>query len=136
MRRGMAWAGRILFVVGEAEAEAAADLLKVAATDGGHARGARTRKGSKSAYLKLSYFLRYAATQPEPVVGRADDDSFVSLAAVQAYAAVLRKASTSFYAGVFEWYNCALPPRRGAEGRRGGGAEGRRGLGVREAWPG
>lgn len=110
--------GRLLFVVGGDETESAeeADLLRVpgvrefvhyhnTATSNASATGWHGT-GSVSSYLKQTYFLQYAARQPEALVARMDDDSFVSLPALLAHAAALAPFAP-FYAGVFEWYSLA-----------------------------
>lgn len=59
--------------------------------------------GTFSTYQKQVAFLRFAATQPEPLVGRADDDAFISPHMVLAYATLLNRLPHAVYAGVFEW---------------------------------
>ncbi|KAL3895784.1 MAG: hypothetical protein SGPRY_013428, partial [Prymnesium sp.] len=58
----------------------------------------------------LTKFLEYAAKQPEPMVGRADDDVFISSPMLLAHTSLLLEyarsaASPYVYAGVFEWYS-------------------------------
>ena len=59
--------------------------------------------GTFSTYFKQAAFLRFAATQPEPMVGRADDDAFISPHMLLAYATLLNRMPYAAYAGVFEW---------------------------------
>ena len=59
--------------------------------------------GTFSTYLKQAAFLRYAFTQPEPLVGRADDDVFISAPMLLAYATLLSRLPWPAYGGVFEW---------------------------------
>ena len=84
---------RVLFIVGKANAEDRPDVLPVDVVEGafmrskGDAAANKTRTfdvkklirtGSVTTYWKLVEWLKYAATQPEPMVGRADDDVFIS----------------------------------------------------------
>ena len=59
--------------------------------------------GTFTTYFKQAAFLRFAATQPEPLVGRADDDTFISPHMLLAYAQLLSKVPHPLYGGVFEW---------------------------------
>jgi hypothetical protein len=59
--------------------------------------------GTFSTYFKQAAFLQYAATQPEPLIGRADDDVFISPHMLLAYATLLQRSPHPFYGGVFEW---------------------------------
>lgn len=59
--------------------------------------------GTFSTYIKQVSFLRFAASQQEPLIGRADDDAFISPHALLAYATILHRYSRPLYAGVFEW---------------------------------
>ena len=61
--------------------------------------------GSVATYWKLAAFLRYAATQPEPMIGRGDDDVFLSPPMLLAHASLLARLSQPVFAGVFEWYS-------------------------------
>ena len=91
--------------------------------------------GSVTTYWKLAAFLRYAATQPEPMVARGDDDVLISPRMLVAHAQLLltlpggppaREAESRWavaaaggeggvggavrrvpyvFAGVFEWYS-------------------------------
>lgn len=111
---------RLLFVVGRAGAEHRADVLPVNVTEGEHMRRAgqnhtRTfdakkgiRTGTVTTYWKLAAFLEYAARQPEPMIGRADDDVFISPRMLIAHATLILRhaAETSApyaFGGVFEW---------------------------------
>ena len=135
---------RVLFIVGKANAENSPDVLPVDVVEGAFMRSkadalrntTRTfdvkkqiRTGSVTTYWKLVEWLKYAATQPEPMVGRADDDVFVSPRMLIAHARLLlRHASLPLpgngvlrpdgsssngadagrglvFAGVFEWYS-------------------------------
>ena len=110
---------RIVFVVGRGMPSEAAsnDVLFVPFLEGfgacsGGSRDSsrdstrqRTCTGSITTYLKLAWFFRYAVRQPEPVVARADDDTFVSLPALHSAASALHRTLRLFYAGTFEWYN-------------------------------
>jgi len=118
---------RALFVVGMASAEPRPDVLPVNVTEGqrmwAHGDTAvRTTSGkvvtgSVTTYRKLTEWLQYAATQPEPMVGRADDDAFLSPRMLLAHATLLLRqlgatgggapppaGGPLIYAGVFEWY--------------------------------
>ncbi|KAL1526616.1 hypothetical protein AB1Y20_015320 [Prymnesium parvum] len=64
--------------------------------------------GTFTTYLKQNEFLRYAATQKEKFVVRADDDVYISLPMLQAYGALLSELGSNVYAGVFEWYSWKL----------------------------
>ena len=59
--------------------------------------------GTFSTYFKQAAFLRFAATQPEPLIARADDDAFISPHMLVAYAHLLSKLQQPIYGGVFEW---------------------------------
>ena len=59
--------------------------------------------GTFTTYLKQATFLRFAVSQRVPLIGRADDDAFISPHALLAYAAVLQHMPEPFYGGVFEW---------------------------------
>ena len=75
-------------------------------------------------YAKVVAFLRYAATQPEPLIAKGDDDIYVQPQLLEAYAHLLLHNQTGggdsdmaasqasvpippkdIYAGVFEWYS-------------------------------
>ena len=114
---------RVLFIVGKANAEKSSDVLAVDVVEGAFMRSkadekrntSRTfdvkkavRTGSITTYWKLVEWLKYAATQPEPMVGRADDDVFISPRMLVAHATLLLShasppRSPLVYAGVFEW---------------------------------
>ncbi|KAL1504241.1 hypothetical protein AB1Y20_010650 [Prymnesium parvum] len=113
---------RTLFIVGRASAEPRADVLAVDVVEGERMRNYKqnhtttyavhkaVRTGTLTTYWKLTKFLQYAATQPEPMVGRADDDVLISPRMLVAYASVLlqytRASSAPYlYGGVFEWYS-------------------------------
>lgn len=105
------WAGRPLFVVGRGRAGTDAhDLLRVDVEEGrcGGRSSASGRGGvcsqSVTGIVKLAALLRYAARQPERWVARCDDDTFVSLPALELHAARL-PAAQRVVAGNFEWYN-------------------------------
>jgi len=68
-------------------------------------RGIKT--GSVTTYWKLAAFFRYAAAQPEPMIGRGDDDVFISPRMLLAHvSALLRLPPPAYvYGGVFEWYS-------------------------------
>lgn len=59
--------------------------------------------GTMSTYIKQAAFLRFAATHKAPLIGRADDDVFISPQMLLAYATVLHRFPHAVYAGVFEW---------------------------------
>lgn len=59
--------------------------------------------GTFSTYFKQAAFLRFAATQPEPLIGRADDDAFISPHMLLSYAHLLSTLKHPLYGGVFEW---------------------------------
>ena len=65
--------------------------------------------GTFSTYFKQAAFLRFAATQPEPLIGRADDDAFISPHMLLAYAHLLNKLPHPLYGGVFEWISWRAP---------------------------
>lgn len=108
---------RVLFVVGSASPLSAewelappeAMELRVNVSEGvrlfrgGHKPRTGWFTGTFSTYLKQASFLRFAATQPEPLVGRADDDAFISPHMLLAYATLLSRLQQPFYGGVFEW---------------------------------
>ena len=127
---------RLLFVVGSnAPAEGATDELRVNVTEGERMRahgqkeqakfdpGKKVQTGSVTTYWKLAAFFQYAATQPEPMVGRGDDDVLISPRMLLAHAQLLltlpgglpaRPSEVRWapqgtvpyvYAGVFEWYS-------------------------------
>lgn len=111
---------RVLFVVGsstplstEWELSAQEMELRVNISEGvrvwrpperpGASRRHQSLTGTFSTYFKQATFLRFAASQPEPLVGRADDDAFISPHMLLAYANILSTLPHPFYAGVFEW---------------------------------
>lgn len=113
---------RTVFIVGKASAEARADVLPVDVIEGERMRNYKQNKtttfavhkvvrtGSLTTYWKLVKFLEYAARQPEPMVGRADDDVLISPRMLLAHASLLIEyaaaaAAPYVYAGVFEWYS-------------------------------
>ena len=66
------------------------------------------RTGTLTTYWKLAAFLRYAAAQPEPMVGRSDDDVLISpwmLIAHTQWLVARATYSPYLYAGAFEWYS-------------------------------
>jgi hypothetical protein len=67
------------------------------------ARKHQSFTGTFSTYFKQAVFLRFAASQPEPLIGRADDDAFISPHMLLAYATILHQLGHPVYAGVFEW---------------------------------
>jgi len=94
--------------------EDSADLLVVNVTEGERMRSdtdprncpaGKICTGSVATYWKLAAFLRYAATQPEPMIGRGDDDVFLSPPMLLAHASLLARLSQPVFAGVFEWYS-------------------------------
>ena len=119
---------RAVFVVASAPEpppQWANDVLVVNATDR-VLSGTGSTFGTGAALIKQAHFLRYAATQPEPLVALADDDTFISLPALQFFASALQQAGRAraaasasssagdggagappllLYAGLFEWYN-------------------------------
>jgi hypothetical protein len=115
---------RVLFIVGKENAENRSDVLAVNVKEGAFMRSKNDkvnqtrsfdvkkliRTGSVTTYWKLVEWLKYAATQPEPMVGRADDDVFISPRMLIAHTRLLLGhamrpgASGRVYAGVFEWY--------------------------------
>ena len=124
---------RALFVVGAGGAEPRPDVFPVNVTEGqrmwahgdtaSRTAGDKVVTGSVTAYRKLTEWLRYAATQPEPMVGRADDDAFLSPRMLLAHATLLLRqlgapgggasgasgapppaGGPLIYAGMFEWY--------------------------------
>ena len=118
------WAGRPLFVVGRGRAGTDAhDLLRVDVEEGrcGGRSSASGRGGvcsqSVTGIVKLAALLRYAARQPERWVARCDDDTFVSLPALELHAARL-PAAQRVVAGNFEWYNHPEPLQVGGLGLR------------------
>ena len=107
---------RVLFVVGKKQpmqtewelGPAESMELRVNISEGVRvwqaAKAGLTRKtqsftGTFSTYFKQATFLRFAATQPEPLIGRADDDVFISPHMLLAYARVLRRMPQPFAAG-------------------------------------
>ena len=73
------------------------------------ARKHQSFTGTFSTYFKQVTFLRFAALQPEPLIGRADDDVFISPHTLLAYAMVLRHMPHPIYGGVFEWISWRAP---------------------------
>ena len=88
----------------------------------------RVQTGSVTTYWKLADFLTYAATQPEPMIARGDDDVLISPRMLIAHArllltlpqlpaaaaadtrrgdAAVRQRVPYVFAGVFEWYSWA-----------------------------
>ena len=68
----------------------------------------RVRTGTLTTYWKLAAFLRYAAAQPEPMIGRSDDDVLISpwmLIAHTQWLVARATYSPYLYAGAFEWYS-------------------------------
>ena len=66
------------------------------------------RTGTLTTYWKLAAFLRYAAAQPEPMIGRSDDDVLISpwmLIAHTQWLVARATYSPYLYAGAFEWYS-------------------------------
>ena len=106
---------RVKFVVGHGRPlEDSADLLVVNVTEGERMRSdtdprncpaGKICTGSVATYWKLAAFLRYAATQPEPMIGRGDDDVLLSPPMLLAHASLLARLSQPVFAGVFEWYS-------------------------------
>lgn len=113
---------RVLFVVGRnaTSGGSAADAarrdvlsvpvregLKLAAPGAGGSRGAAMATGTLSGFMKLVHFLSHAGSQPEPIIGIADDDVFVQPRMLGWYAHALldELGGTPFYAGAFEWYS-------------------------------
>ena len=113
---------RTVFVVGRSSAEPLADVLPVDVIEGERMRNFKQNKtttfavhkvvrtGTLTTYWKLTKFLEYAAQQPEPMIGRADDDVLISPQMLIAHTSILLErasvASTKYiYAGVFEWYS-------------------------------
>eukprot|EP00966_Prymnesium_polylepis_P079207 1835585-Prymnesium_polylepis.1 len=104
---------RHLFVVGRRAADHRLDdVLEVPVDEGKHLTGqgagevvaARTLSG----YLKMIHFSRYAARQPEPLVGMGDDDVFIQPRMLAAYAHLLERVlqqSPALYAGAFEYFS-------------------------------
>jgi len=61
-------------------------------------------------YAKVVAFIRYAATQPEPLIAKGDDDVFVVPQMLDTYVRLLLETSRNegdadLVAGVFEWYS-------------------------------
>ena len=129
---------RVRFVVGAAQPDAEdRDVLTIAVPEHQLVTGARELLPKKFAglnlmgawtwtqYAKVTGWLRYAATQPEPLVGKCDEDVLVVPPMLEAYAALLRNLSmqaarpapgsgpgapavpAQVFAGVFEWYSWA-----------------------------
>lgn len=78
--------------------------------DGDNARARAMRTGSYDAYAKIVAFLRYAATQPEPVVAKADDDVFAVPQMLRAVASQLARLASQpgrqfVCAGSFNWFS-------------------------------
>ena len=113
---------RLLFVIGQpahdGHATAAhADEVVVPIEEGllmpsAHRPATRTARGatysSLSAWLKVRHFIGFAATQPEPFVGLADDDVFIEPSMLLAYVTVLRRKfgdAADVGAGSLEWYS-------------------------------
>ena len=116
---------RVLFIVGKANAEKSPDVLPVDVVEGAFMRSkhdaatntTRTfdvkkviRTGSVTTYWKLVAWLQYASTQPERMIGRADDDVFISPRMLVAHTRLLLEhashpRSPLLFAGVFEWYS-------------------------------
>ena len=83
------------------------------------------RTGSYDAYAKIVAFLRYAATQPEPVVAKADDDVFAVPQMLRAVASQLARLASQpgrqfVCAGSFNWFSWrrATLAKLGASGAR------------------
>ena len=107
---------RTLFVVGrdaQRGGGSGGDVLVVNVSEA-RARSYQDRNrssvtGSWTAYFKLVAFLRHAATQPEPLAVRADDDVFVSPRMLHAYAKWvldhLEPTRRRLFGGVFEWHS-------------------------------
>lgn len=59
-------------------------------------------------YAKVMYFLRFAVTQPEPLVAKGDDDLFVVPQMLAVHASLLHRLSqnaTHMVAGVFDYFS-------------------------------
>ena len=118
---------RWLFIVGDPANGGAPGDADLDAGDVLHARGVReaqqlylhgynrtarpgerggTLTGTLTGLLKLSPLLKHAAMQREPYLAVAEDDTFVSLHALEAYATALQLqpgGRRMYYAGVFEY---------------------------------
>lgn len=121
MRIQQCIACRILFLVGESTPKpkdiTSSDVLHVHVQEAlqSYMEGNRTsrpgqRGGTLTAtlttYLKVARFLEHAAVSPEPMIARADDDTFLSLHMLEAYAgALLSLGRGRVYAGVLEHSN-------------------------------
>ena len=78
----------------------APDVMALPVSDGSAAEGsAPPMSGSLTALLKVFFFLQFAANQPERHIVKADDDTFVSVPALLAYADAM---PPRYFAGVFE----------------------------------
>ncbi len=121
---------RMLFIVGRNASEGGPDMFEVDVAEGARMRAAgqergRTVRGVKTGsittYWKLAAWFKHAATQPEPFIGRADDDVFISPRMLAAHAMLLldRLGPAGRAAG------------RGAGRGRGAGKHGGRGAGGR-----
>ena len=76
------------------------DVMALPVSDGSAAEGsAPPMSGSLTALLKVFFFLQFAANQPERHIVKADDDTFVSVPALLAYADAM---PPRYFAGVFE----------------------------------
>ena len=80
-----------------------------AVRDGNLKRKHQSFTGTFSTYFKQAAFLRFAATQPEPLIGRADDDAYISHHMLLAYATLLQHMKEPLYGGVFEWISWRAP---------------------------
>ena len=117
-------AARILFVVGRGASDAdrhdvfpvAIEELLLARQDKGSSARIRgiSSYSTYSLYAKTMHFLRYAASQPEPVIVLGDDDIFVQPIALLTYVWTLLGSShhgassplgSEWYAGRFDWYS-------------------------------
>jgi len=107
---------RARFVVwADAPDAARADVLAVGRGGGGGGGGGGDKAramhtGSYDAYAKIVAFLRYAATQPEPVIAKADDDVFAVPQALSAVASQLARLASQpgrryVCAGSFNWFS-------------------------------
>jgi len=111
--RAQPWPGRAVFVVGEPLRRdllyiphMPSDILRVPIAESN--KNGAVVFGTVTAFVKFGAFLQYAYHQPEPLIARADDDSFVSLPMLVTYATVLGQQafpSARIYAGTFEWFN-------------------------------
>ena len=61
-----------------------------------------TVTGTVTAMVKVWHFFKYAAHATEDIICKSDDDTYLSLLGLSAYAAALPSYA---YAGVFEWTN-------------------------------